>query len=131
MDGLRMAARRPAAGLQCAADRADQHLMDDAAVAGDNRRAAQIQTQSNPWWYPGRRKDRSYRNVHASSRLPKRLPVGTKYVVESAGALVRRFVELPSGEKILLPTRKALRKCADRVSLVPDQAPRRRSKVVA
>jgi hypothetical protein len=70
-------------------------------------------------------------NVGATSRLPKRLPVGTKYVVESAGALVRRFVELPSGEKILLPTRKALRKCADRVSLVPDQAPRRRSKVVA
>lgn len=70
-------------------------------------------------------------NVRASSRLPKRLPAGTKYVVESAGALVRRFVELPSGEKILLPTRKALNKCSDRVSLVPDQAPRRRTKVVA
>ena len=67
----------------------------------------------------------------ASSRLPKRLPVGIKYIVESAGALVRRFVELPSGEKILLPTRKALRKCADRVSLVPNQAPRRRLKVIA
>ena len=67
-----------------------------------------------------------YLNVGASSRLPKRLPVGTKYVVESAGAFVRRFVELPSGEKISLPTRKA-----DRVSLVPDQAPRRRSKVTA
>ena len=72
-----------------------------------------------------------YLNVGASSRLPKRLPVGTKYVVESAGAFVRRFVELPSGEKISLPTRKALRNCADRVSLVPDQAPRRRSKVIA
>jgi hypothetical protein len=69
--------------------------------------------------------------VRASSRLPKSLPVGTKYVVESAGAFVRRFIELPSGEKILLPTRKALNKCADRVSLVPDQAPRRRSKVDA
>jgi hypothetical protein len=72
-----------------------------------------------------------YLNVGASSRLPKRLPVGTKYVVESAGAFVRRFVELPSGERISLPTRKALRNCADRVSLVPDQAPRRRSKVTA
>jgi hypothetical protein len=72
-----------------------------------------------------------YLNVRASSLLSKRLPVGTKYVVESAGAFVRRFVELPDGERVLLPTRKALRNCAERVSLVPDQAPRRRSKVTA
>ena len=32
-------------------------------------------------------------------RLPKSLPEGTKYVVESAGQFVRRFVELPNGRK--------------------------------
>ena len=72
-----------------------------------------------------------YLNVRASSRLSKRLPDPILQVVESAGAFVRRFIELPSGEKISLPTRKALRNCAERVSLVPDQAPRRRSKVTA
>jgi len=72
------------------------------------------------------------RNVNSKTRLPKHLPIGTKYVVESAGSLVRRFVELPNGKKFLLPTRKALvPKCADRVSLVPDQTPRRKSKIIA
>jgi len=61
-------------------------------------------------------------HVRPKSRLPGRLPVGTKYVVESAGALVRRFVELPNGKKISLPTRKALPcKCGESVSIVPDQ----------
>lgn len=54
------------------------------------------------------------------SRLPRHLPVGTKYVIESDGALVRRFVELPNGERISLPTRKALLS-AESVSLVPEQ----------
>ena len=56
-------------------------------------------------------------------RLPKRLPEGTKYVVESAGQFVRRFVELPNGRRIPLPTRKA-QPCArvEGVSLVPEQA---------
>ncbi|MGB9328960.1 MAG: hypothetical protein WCB47_24300 [Pseudolabrys sp.] len=56
-------------------------------------------------------------------RLPKRLPEGTKYVVESAGQFVRRFVELPNGRRIPLPTRKAQPYvCVERVSLVPEQA---------
>lgn len=56
------------------------------------------------------------------SRLPKRFPEGTKYVVESDGALVRRFVELPNGRKIVLPSRKASTcGCAERVSIVPEQ----------
>ena len=56
-------------------------------------------------------------------RLPKCLPEGTKYVVESAGQFVRRFVELPNGRKIPLPTRKAQPcACAERISIVPEQA---------
>jgi hypothetical protein len=63
-------------------------------------------------------------HVRSKSRLPKRLPAGTKYVVESAGALVRRFVELPNGKKISLPTRKTRPcKCGESVSIVPDQTP--------
>jgi hypothetical protein len=52
--------------------------------------------------------------------MPKRLPGGTKYVVESAGQFVRRFVELPNGRKIPLSTRKA-QPCA-RIGIVPEQA---------
>ena len=59
-----------------------------------------------------------------TARLPKRLPTGTKYVVESAGTFVRRFLELPNGKRIALSKRKALIcKCAETVSIVPDQAP--------
>ena len=55
-------------------------------------------------------------------RLPKRLPEGTKYVVESAGQFVRRFVELPNGRKIPLSTRKAQPcACGERISIVPEQ----------
>lgn len=42
-----------------------------------------------------------------SNRLPKRFPVGSKYVVEGYGSFVGRFVELPNGFKINLATRKA------------------------
>jgi len=57
-----------------------------------------------------------------SSRLPKRLPVGTKYVVESAGSRVRRYIELPNGKRFSLPTRKAfVCKYIDSVSIVPGQ----------
>jgi len=57
------------------------------------------------------------------SRLPKRFPVGTKYVVEASGEFVRRFVEYPDGRKIRLSTRKRQR-CSSVepvVSLAPDQ----------
>ena len=56
---------------------------------------------------------------HVSTRLPE----GTKYVVETGGQFVRRFVELPNGRKIPLSTRKA-RPCAcgERISIVPEQA---------
>jgi hypothetical protein len=42
------------------------------------------------------------------SRLPARIPDGTKYVLESEGAIVRRFLEFPSGRKVRLTNRKAM-----------------------
>jgi hypothetical protein len=54
-----------------------------------------------------------------SKRLPARFPEGTKYVLESVGGMVRRFVEFPDGRKISLPTRKAQTCCAEEVSIVP------------
>ena len=42
------------------------------------------------------------------NRLPNRFPVGSKYVVESSGPFVRRYVEFPNGRRIALPKRKAL-----------------------
>jgi len=60
--------------------------------------------------------------VRKASRLPRRLPEGTKYVVERDGPLVRRFVELPNGKKIILRSRKAVScGCGERVSIVPEQ----------
>ena len=60
--------------------------------------------------------------MRKASRLPRRFPEGTKYVVESDGPLVRRFVELPDGKKINLPSRKAIScGCGERVSIVPEQ----------
>jgi hypothetical protein len=62
--------------------------------------------------------------VRTAPRLPKRLPEGTKYVVESCGRFVRRFVELPNGNRIPLPTRKAVTcTCADdqMASIAPEQ----------
>ena len=60
--------------------------------------------------------------MRKESRLPRRLPEGTKYVVESDGSHVRRFVELSNGKKIVLPSRKAVTcGCGERVSIVPEQ----------
>jgi hypothetical protein len=44
----------------------------------------------------------------AATHLRKRFPVGSKYVVESCGPFVRRYVEFPDGRKVPLPKRKAL-----------------------
>jgi hypothetical protein len=40
-------------------------------------------------------------------RLPVRFPDGTKYVLESQGGLVRRYVEFPDGRQVELVSRKA------------------------
>ena len=47
--------------------------------------------------------------MNSVSHLPRRLPVGTKYVVESRGEFVYRFVELPDGARIALRKRKSSR----------------------
>lgn len=56
-------------------------------------------------------------------RLPKRFPENSKYVVESCGSMVRRYVVMPDGRRFDLPPRKAVTcTCADRTtSIVPAQ----------
>ena len=60
--------------------------------------------------------------MRKSTRLPTRFPPGSKYVLESHGATVLRYVELPDGRRVPLPSRKALTCCAADVSLVPTLA---------
>ena len=60
-----------------------------------------------------------------SSRLPTRIPVGTKYVVESNGQFVRRYLEFPNGRRKQLAARKALTcGCLEwkQISVVPDRS---------
>ena len=57
--------------------------------------------------------------MRKSSGLPTRFPPGTKYVLESRGSLVHRFVEFPDGRRVTLRARKALTCCAAEASLVP------------
>jgi hypothetical protein len=46
--------------------------------------------------------------AQTATRLPNRFPVGSKYVVESCGPVVRRYVEFSGGRKVALPKRKAV-----------------------
>jgi hypothetical protein len=58
-------------------------------------------------------------------RLPARFPDGAKYVLESEGGMVRRYVEFPDGRKVMLARRKAaVCVCPDlhHVSIVPTDA---------
>jgi hypothetical protein len=57
-----------------------------------------------------------------ASHRQMRFPAGTKYVLESCGPFVRRYVEFPNGSRIQLATRKALTcQCAERqTSIVPE-----------
>ncbi len=68
--------------------------------------------------------------MRKSSGLPARFPPGTKYVLESRGASVDRYVELPNGRRIPLPSRKAATCCASEVSLVPKLEGEKRTKPV-
>ena len=73
----------------------------------------------------------------SSSRKSGRYPVGTKYVLEVRGPLVRRYVEFPNGRRIKLATRKASScTCVEReqTNIVPDQvadAPEFRRRIFA
>ena len=71
--------------------------------------------------------------MRPTRRLPARFPDGTKYVLESDGGMVRRYVEFPEGRKVMLTRRKAaVCVCPDLhdVSIVPavaeTPAPRKR-----
>jgi hypothetical protein len=59
--------------------------------------------------------------MRKSSRLPTRFPEGTKYVLESHGGEVHRFVEFPDGRRVTLNKRKASNcVCAETdLSIVP------------
>ena len=56
--------------------------------------------------------------MRKSNRLPTRFPEGTKYVLESVGGEIRRFVEFPDGRRMTLSKRKAMTCCAEEVTLV-------------
>ena len=71
--------------------------------------------------------------MRTSSRLPSRLPEGSKYVLESRGPWVHRYVEFPDGRRVTLRARKALPCSAADATLVPKlvataAAPRTRAK---
>lgn len=53
--------------------------------------------------------------MRPTRRLPARFPDGAKYVLESEGGMVRRYVEFPDGRKVMLARRKAA------VCVCPDQ----------
>ena len=61
-----------------------------------------------------------------STRLPKRFPVGSKYVIESrgfdneGGQVLQRYVEFPDGRIVNLSTRKLLPLASCQVSVVPE-----------
>jgi hypothetical protein len=60
--------------------------------------------------------------MRKSNRLPTRFPEGTKYVLESRGGVVHRFVEFPDGRRVTLRQRKTVACiCPDLqdVSIVP------------
>jgi hypothetical protein len=80
--------------------------------------------------------------MRSNNRLPTRFPDGAKYVLESDGGMVRRFVEFPDGRRVALPARKAVACCPEvtEVSLVPSvtdtpapgrRAPRRTVRALA
>jgi hypothetical protein len=62
--------------------------------------------------------------MRCSACLPMRFPVGSKYILESSGPFVRRFIEFPNGRRVQLPTRKAV-SCVcwewQQIGIVPDQ----------
>jgi len=58
--------------------------------------------------------------MRRSPRLPKRFPVGTKYILEGHGGFIRRYIEYPNGQRVELKTRKALSCGCFDSSIVPE-----------
>jgi hypothetical protein len=56
-------------------------------------------------------------------KLPRRFPDGSKYIVEACGAVVKRYVELPTGRRIRLRSRRAQEcKCLEgSISIAPSK----------
>jgi hypothetical protein len=69
--------------------------------------------------------------MQTSSRLPRRFPANTKYVVEAHGAYVRRYVEFPDGRVIELSPRKAQTCHCAEAALVPALPVGKRRRLVA
>jgi hypothetical protein len=57
--------------------------------------------------------------MRPTDQLPKRIPAGSKYVLESQGGFVRRFIEMPAGRRLKLATRKAATCDCLSTSIVP------------
>lgn len=74
--------------------------------AADNCDPDKIKPKSSALVVPVAFGDSGGSQVNSRSHLPRHLPVGTKYVVESRGEFVHRFVELPNGARIPLRKRK-------------------------
>ena len=54
-----------------------------------------------------------------------RFPVGSKYVLESRGSFIRRYIEYPNGRTVELTTRKAVpcrRSEFQQIGIVPEHA---------
>jgi hypothetical protein len=63
--------------------------------------------------------------MRKTRRLPSRFPVGTKYVLESRGGQVHRYVEYPDGRRLALsPREPATCDCLalQELSIVPEIA---------
>jgi hypothetical protein len=60
-----------------------------------------------------------------SARLPARFPVGSKYVLESRGPFVQRYIEFPNGRRVRLSRRKAV-PCGcwewQQISIIPERS---------
>jgi hypothetical protein len=62
--------------------------------------------------------------MRSSTRPSMSFPVGSKYVLEAYGPLVRRCIEFPDGRRVILALRKAVScTCAakQQISIIPDQ----------
>jgi hypothetical protein len=59
------------------------------------------------------------------SRLPSRIPAGTRYVIEGRGGLIHlRYLEFPDGRQINLPSDLAKRTAAHRAARRARNAPK-------
>jgi hypothetical protein len=71
--------------------------------------------------------------MHRLTRLPARFPANSKYVLESRGPWVRRYLEFPDGRTVELTPRKAATcHCAEALAIeaAPATSAKRRKRSV-